>query len=98
MDIDEAPAKLVTHTWRCNDADMTRRARVDARSEDKARGKRLFGNILGTLNKFKKEDKTNRNSEAVRHGIYTFSLLYAALRFATDQLGKKERTAFREDI
>lgn len=40
--------------------------RTDAKVEDKARNKRLFGNILGTLNKFKKEDKTSRTSEAVR--------------------------------
>jgi len=45
---------------------MVRRVKTDARQEDKVRGKRLFGNILGTLNKFKKEDKSSRTSEAVR--------------------------------
>lgn len=44
---------------------INRRARTDSRQEDKVRGKRLFGNILGTLNKFKKEDKSSRTSEAV---------------------------------
>lgn len=44
---------------------MSRRARVDSRQEDKARGKRLFGNLLGTLQKFQKEDKSSRTSEAV---------------------------------
>lgn len=39
--------------------------RTDARVEDKARSKRMFGNLLGTLQKFKKEDKTSRTSEAV---------------------------------
>lgn len=44
---------------------INRRARTDSRQEDNVRGKRLFGNILGTLNKFKKEDKSSRTSEAV---------------------------------
>ena len=39
--------------------------RVDAKVEDKARSKRLFGNLLGTLQQFKKDDKTSRTSEAV---------------------------------
>jgi hypothetical protein len=42
--------------------------RTDARVEDKARGKRLFGNLLGTLQKFKNEEKTTRGSEAVSPG------------------------------
>lgn len=44
---------------------MSRRAKVDTTREDRARGKRMFGNILGTLQRFKKEDKSSRGSEAV---------------------------------
>lgn len=42
----------------------TRRVRT-ARREDQARGKRMFGNILGTLRKFQDEDKNSKKSEAV---------------------------------
>lgn len=38
---------------------------MDTTREDRARGKRMFGNILGTLQRFKKEDKSSRGSEAV---------------------------------
>lgn len=43
-----------------------KRVRRESRVDDKARGKRLFGNLLGTLQKFKTEDKTSRTSEAVK--------------------------------
>jgi hypothetical protein len=45
---------------------IRRRARVDTTREDRARGKRMFGNILGTLQRFKKDDKNLRTSDAVR--------------------------------
>lgn len=48
-----------------NHTDLDRRARAEPKKEDRARGKRLFGNILGTLQQFKKEDKSARTSEAV---------------------------------
>jgi hypothetical protein len=41
----------------------TRRART--RGEDQARGRRMFGNILGTLRKFQDEDKSAKRSDAV---------------------------------
>jgi hypothetical protein len=43
-----------------------KRVRRESRVDDKARGKRLFGNLLGTLQKFKTEDKTSRTSEAAK--------------------------------
>lgn len=43
-----------------------RRVRTVAR-EDQARGKRMFGNILGTLRKFQDEDKNSKKSDAVSH-------------------------------
>ncbi|TYJ53090.1 hypothetical protein B9479_006271 [Cryptococcus floricola] len=46
------------------EAPPTKRARPNR--DDKARGKRLFGNILGTLQKFQTEDKSTRGSEAAR--------------------------------
>lgn len=67
-DVDEeAPAKLVSDDLIHDICRLTvcRRARTDVKKEDKARSKRLFGNILGTLQRFKKEDKSQRGSEAV---------------------------------
>lgn len=65
-DEEEAPVKYVSPwllwIW---DQLTSRRARVDTTREDKARGKRMFGNILGTLQQFKKDDKNLRTSDAV---------------------------------
>ncbi|OCF37941.1 hypothetical protein I316_00165 [Kwoniella heveanensis BCC8398] len=57
-----------------------RRMRTDARKEDKARGKRLFGNILGTLQKFQKEDKSSRTSEAAKRREQVSERIAAKLR------------------
>lgn len=62
---DEAPAKYVLERITRLFLLTPRRPRAEAKKEDRARGKRLFGNILGTLQQFKKEDKTARTSEAV---------------------------------
>lgn len=65
-DIDEAPAKSVFNPtiWIDGQLITGRRMRTDAKVEDKARGKRLFGNLLGTLQKFKNDDRSSRTSEA----------------------------------
>ena len=65
-DEEEAPVKYVPPCLlRIWDQLTSRRARVDTTREDKARGKRMFGNILGTLQRFKKDDKNLRTSDAV---------------------------------
>ena len=65
-DEEEAPVKYVPPCLlRIRDQLTGRRARVDTTREDKARGKRMFGNILGTLQRFKKDDKNLRTSDAV---------------------------------
>ncbi|WVR07585.1 hypothetical protein IAU60_004627 [Kwoniella sp. DSM 27419] len=60
-----------------------KRMRTDARKEDKARGKRLFGNILGTLQKFQKDDKTSRTSEAAKRREQVSSRIAEKLRSET---------------
>lgn len=45
--------------------------RVRSNADDKGRGKRLFGNLLGTLEKFKTEDKSSRVTEAVCLGEFS---------------------------
>lgn len=42
-----------------------RRQRTASKGEDRARGKRLFGNLLGTLRKFQDDEKSSSKSEAV---------------------------------
>ncbi|WWD19069.1 hypothetical protein CI109_103527 [Kwoniella shandongensis] len=67
--VEEAPAK---------------RARTDTKKEDKARGKRLFGNLLGTLQKFQKDDKTSRTSEAAKRREELSSRIANKLRSETN--------------
>ncbi|WRT68405.1 uncharacterized protein IL334_005381 [Kwoniella shivajii] len=67
-DVEEAPAK---------------RMRTDRKVEDKARGKRLFGNILGTLQKFQKDDKSSRTSEAAKRREQVSERIAAKLRSET---------------
>jgi hypothetical protein len=38
-----------------------------ASTEEKARSKRMFGNILGTLRRFQDDDKSKRSSNAVSY-------------------------------
>ncbi|WWC90705.1 uncharacterized protein L201_005642 [Kwoniella dendrophila CBS 6074] len=60
-----------------------KRMRTDRKVEDKARSKRLFGNILGTLQKFQKEDKSSRTSEAAKRREETSERIAAKLRSET---------------
>ncbi|KAK8854785.1 hypothetical protein IAR55_003524 [Kwoniella newhampshirensis] len=61
-----------------------KRARTDTKKEDKARGKRLFGNLLGTLQKFQKEDKSSRTSEAAKRREELSSRIANKLRSETN--------------
>ncbi|WVR00011.1 hypothetical protein IAU59_007153 [Kwoniella sp. CBS 9459] len=65
---------------RAEDEVPAKRMRTDARKEDKARGKRLFGNILGTLQKFQKDDKSSRTSEAAKRREQVSERIAAKLR------------------
>ncbi|WWC71560.1 uncharacterized protein I206_105518 [Kwoniella pini CBS 10737] len=65
-----------------------KRMRTDRKVEDKARGKRLFGNILGTLQKFQKDDKSSRTSEAAKRREQVSERIAAKLR--------SENTLFNE--
>ncbi|WWC63303.1 uncharacterized protein I303_105903 [Kwoniella dejecticola CBS 10117] len=60
-----------------------KRMRTDRKVEDKARGKRLFGNILGTLQKFQKDDKSSRTSEAAKRREQVSERIAAKLRSET---------------
>ena len=61
--------------------------RQDAKVEDKARSKRLFGNLLGTLQQFKKDDKNNRGSEAVSGSSRLCTSPRVLLRLLGDVVG-----------
>ncbi|WWD02588.1 hypothetical protein V865_000628 [Kwoniella europaea PYCC6329] len=79
QDDEEAPAK---------------RMRTDRKVEDKARNKRLFGNILGTLQKFQKDDKSSRTSEAAKRREQVSSRIAAKLRSETtlhNEIAESER-------
>ncbi|KAK4684148.1 hypothetical protein P7C73_g6051, partial [Tremellales sp. Uapishka_1] len=60
-----------------------KRMRVDTRAEDRTRGKRLFGNLLGTLQKAKNEDKSSRTSEAAKRREQLSSRIAEKLRSET---------------
>jgi hypothetical protein len=45
-----------------------RQRTVDTKAEDRKRGQRLFGNLLGTLAKFKGEEKSRGQTERVSTG------------------------------
>ncbi|ORY35583.1 hypothetical protein BCR39DRAFT_510904 [Naematelia encephala] len=66
---DEAPAK---------------RMRTDAKVEDKARSKRLFGNLLGTLQKFKKEDNKARSSDSAKRREQVSERIASKIRSETN--------------
>jgi hypothetical protein len=88
---EDAPAKWVNACANTLHQVLTsRRPRAEAKKEDRARGKRLFGNILGTLQQFKKEDKTARTSEAV-----SWPPVYVALRRAHTQAKRREQVKER---
>nr|XP_019044694.1 hypothetical protein I302_06607 [Kwoniella bestiolae CBS 10118]OCF23624.1 hypothetical protein I302_06607 [Kwoniella bestiolae CBS 10118] len=74
--------------------DVFRRMRTDRKVEDKARNKRLFGNILGTLQKFQKDDKSSRTSEAAKRREQVSSRIAAKLRSETtlhNEIAEAER-------
>ncbi|WVQ74929.1 hypothetical protein IAR50_004537 [Cryptococcus sp. DSM 104548] len=65
--IEQSPSTESTHDRpepEHTESPPAKRARPNR--DDKARGKRLFGNILGTLQKFQKEDKSTRGSQAAK--------------------------------
>lgn len=59
------------------DIDYTRRQRTLG-TEEKKRGQRLFGNLLGTLNRFTKEEKSKAASDRVNTAPVV-SVLYRAI-------------------
>ena len=75
--------------------DGVRRMRTDTKVEDKARSKRLFGNLLGTLQQFKKDDKNARTSAAVSCSkLCTTSLIFQAKKREeiSERIASKIRT------
>ncbi|BEJ11843.1 hypothetical protein CspHIS471_0203030 [Cutaneotrichosporon sp. HIS471] len=69
----------------------TKRART---REDQARGRRMFGNILGTLRKFQDEDKSSKRTEAAKRREETSARIAEKLRSeanAHQELGDAER-------
>ncbi|KAL7424093.1 hypothetical protein Q5752_001678 [Cryptotrichosporon argae] len=65
------------------DRQPVKRVRTDRTDEEKARGRRMFGNILGTLQRFQKDDKTTRQSEAAKRREQVASRIEAKLRSET---------------
>ncbi|GMK56993.1 hypothetical protein CspeluHIS016_0308330 [Cutaneotrichosporon spelunceum] len=62
--------------------------------EDQARGRRMFGNILGTLRKFQDEDKSSKRTEAAKRREETSARIAEKLRSeanAHQELGDAER-------
>lgn len=57
--------------------------RTDTRKEDKARSKRLFGNLLGTLQQFQKDDKSSRKTEKVKRREQVAERIQAKIRTET---------------
>jgi hypothetical protein len=65
-------------------------------AEEKKRGQRLFGNLMGTLAKFGKEEKTRNSTEKVRALLTSFYLnLTCSSSFIHSQAKKRDELANR---